>query len=173
MKKLILGLAAISCLAVACNDTSGTGQGNTADTVTTRNVKTAMASCEALNKHDANAVYKDCSSDFVDYGSGEGKPMTKIDSLKANMQGFFNAMPDFKGENMQAIGHGDSVVVLADWGGTFKKDYMGMKATGKSFKVADADIFTFNKEGKITTHRSVQSQAAFFAQLGISMPAKK
>ncbi len=44
-----------------------------------------------------------------------------------------------------------------------------MKATGKSFKAKDVDIFTFNDAGKITEHRSVQSMATLMQQLGVPM----
>jgi hypothetical protein len=47
---------------------------------------------------------------------------------------------------------------------------MGMKATGKSFKVNDVDIFKFNDAGKMIEHRNVQSNATVAAQVGMSMP---
>ena len=53
--------------------------------------------------------------------------------------------------------------------GTFKAELMGMKPTGKSFKVKDVDIYTFNDDGKITEHRSVQSMATMLSQVGAKM----
>jgi hypothetical protein len=46
---------------------------------------------------------------------------------------------------------------------------MGMKPTGKSFKVKDVDLFTFNDEGKITEHRSVQSGKTMMDMVGAKM----
>ena len=43
---------------------------------------------------------------------------------------------------------------------------MGMKPTGKTFHVKDVDLFTFNDEGKITEHRSVQSLQTMMMQVG-------
>jgi predicted ester cyclase len=52
------------------------------------------------------------------------------------------------------------VLVEGEWGGTFKKDLAGIKATGKPVKFKDVDIFKFNEDGKITEHRSVQNVGA-------------
>jgi hypothetical protein len=46
---------------------------------------------------------------------------------------------------------------------------MGMKPTGKSFKVKDVDLFTFNDEGMITEHRSVQSGKTLIDMAGAKM----
>jgi hypothetical protein len=48
-----------------------------------------------------------------------------------------------------------------------------MKATGKVFKSPDVDIFTFNKDGKITSHSNIQSYILALYQLGVPMPVKK
>ena len=80
------------------------------------------------------------------------------------------AFPDFKGENFTTIAEGNHVVVIGDWSGTFKGDLMGVKPTGKSFKVKDVDIFTFNDEGKITEHRSIQSIEHIMSQVGAKWP---
>ena len=46
---------------------------------------------------------------------------------------------------------------------------MGMKATGKSFKYWDGDLFTFNSDGKITEHRGIQSSMVPMMQVGAKM----
>jgi hypothetical protein len=40
-----------------------------------------------------------------------------------------------------------------------------MKATGKQFKLRDADIFKLNDEGKIVEHRYIQPDATLFGQV--------
>jgi hypothetical protein len=57
------------------------------------------------------------------------------------------------------------VVVLAEYSGTFKKDFGKMKATNKSFKFPDADVFTLNDDGKISSHRYIQPDATLFGQV--------
>ena len=71
---------------------------------------------------------------------------------------------------MFAVADGDYVIVYGTWTGTWKNDFMGMKATGKSFKVNDADIFKFNDAGKMMEHRSVQSMKTIAMQIGMKMP---
>jgi predicted ester cyclase len=89
------------------------------------------------------------------------------------LKSFLTAFPDFKGEKLHAFAEGDSVIVTGIWSGTFKGTYMKMKPTGKTYNAPDVDIFTFNKDGKITSHSSVQSEATFLYQLGVPMPQKK
>lgn len=167
-------MAAAGCFLAACKGpaTVNTSSDSAAATLT-KNKQTAMNSEMAMIKMDMDGVYKDCSPDFVDYGNGESKPVKSIDSLKANMKTFFAAFPDFKGENLRAVADSDMVIVTGDWSGTFKAEFMKIKPTNKVFKAADADIFTFNKEGKITSHKSIQSEMTYLYQLGVPMPAKK
>jgi hypothetical protein len=169
MKKLILGVAIAALFLSACTQNKSTGTASLADSATIKNKSTAIAAIEAFNNHDVDAIYKDCAANFKDFGNGSMPPVSNMDTLKANMKGFLEALPDFKGENIQAVAAGDTVIVTADWSGTFKKDYMGMKATNKSFKAPDADVFIFNKEGKMISHRSIQGEPTYFYQLGIPM----
>lgn len=176
MKKLIIGIASASCLLMACNNKSSTTATGTDSTTSNSNKikQIALNSDLAFNNKDAEAVYKDCSSDFVDYGTaGESKPMKNIDSMKTNLKQLFVAFPDFKVENLYAIAQGDTVMVLGDWSGTFKSEYMKIKPTGKSFKLTDVDVYTFNKDGKINSHKSIQSETKILYQLGIPMPPPK
>jgi predicted ester cyclase len=176
MRKIITGMAVIvsACLLFACESKTSSainGSDSTA-TITARNKQIALNTEEAFNKKDLEGIYKDCSPDFVDYGNGEYKPMRNLDSMKINMKSFLAAFPDLKGEDFQATAQGDTVIVTGKWSGTFKNEFMGMKPTQKSFKTTDADIFSFDKDGKITSRRSIQSEAAYFSQLGIPMPEK-
>jgi predicted ester cyclase len=169
MRKLTLGMAAAACIFAACKAPAGDAGPSAMD----KNKQTAMAAEAGFNTHSADAVFKDCAADFADYGNGDGKPMKNIDSMKTGMKSFFTAFPDFKGENLVAYADSNTVVVTGTWSGTFKSDFMKMKATGKTYKAMDADIYAFNKDGKITSHKSIQSDATFFYQLGLPMPPKK
>jgi predicted ester cyclase len=175
MKKLIPCVAIAALFLSACS-TKSTTIASAADSVamkTAKNKEAALNSNLAFIKGDVDAAFKDYSSDFVDYGDGSSKPMKNIDSMKMNNKAFLAAFPDLKVENMHAVGSGDTVIVTGTWSGTFKKEYMKIKPTNKSYKVPDADIFTFNKDGKITSHSNIQSLATYFYQLDIPMPAKK
>ena len=120
---------------------------------------------QAFNSHNADDILKDVSADFTDYGEGNGKPIKNLDTLKMGLKEFLVAFPDVKGENLMAIADGNHVAVFGDWTGTFKADMGKMKATGKSFKIKDADLYTFNDAGKITEHRSIQSNMALMSQV--------
>jgi len=171
-------MIASSALMVACNN-SGTSSANkpdssamsnassSAQSTRERNEKTALASIEAFNAHDIAGTYKDATPDGVDYFDGSMKPAKGIDSMKAALQPFLTAFPDIKGSNLMVLSDvdGKHVIVVADWTGTFKGEMMGMKPNGKSVKYMDGDLFTFNDEGKITEHRSIQNFGTIMAQL--------
>jgi ketosteroid isomerase-like protein len=125
-----------------------------------RNKKVVMASMENFMKGDLDATFKDAAPDFVDYADGSIPPIKNLDSLKVFMRMLLSSLEGYKGENLVYFTDGAHVIVHGDWGGVFKNDMMGIKATGKSVTFKDADIFTLNEDGKITEHRSVQNLAA-------------
>lgn len=172
----VAGLFAVSCTnAPAPTSNEDTTKAAAADKMNAsdkleKNKSAAMASLQGINSHDISAVLKDIATDFVEYGDGSGTPVKGMDSCKASLQMFFTAFPDIKGENLTAMAEGDRVVVFGDWSGTFKGKMMNMAPTGKSFKIKDADVFTFNENGQMTSHRSIQSMATMMMQVG---PDKK
>jgi predicted ester cyclase len=178
MKPLFI-ITVLSCLGLACNNSNPSTEPKTDTTATAmnapktdileKNKATALATQQGVNNHDADAVMKYAAADMVDYGDGSTPPAKGVDSCKKFLHMFLTAFPDIKGENFMAIAEGNHVAVFGDWSGTFKGEMMGMKPTGKSFKVKDVDLFTFNDEGKITEHRSVQSSATMMMQVGAGM----
>jgi predicted ester cyclase len=127
---------------------------NDAEAKEERNRQTVMASFEAFNKGDVDKAFENVDPSYMDSFDGSG-PAMPADSVKSMFRAILAAMPDYKGSNFEYIADGNKVVVLGDWSGTFKNDLMGMKATGKSFSFRDADIFTFNDNGKLIAHRSI------------------
>lgn len=122
-----------------------------------RNKKVIMASMESFMKDDIDGTFKDADTRFIDYGDGTMAPVTHIDSLKAIMRMIKSSIEGYRGENLAYYTDGDYVLVHGDWTGTFKNDLMGIKATGKTLKFKDVDIFKLNDEGKIVEHSSVQN----------------
>jgi predicted ester cyclase len=169
MKKLILGMAAAACIFTACKPSTG---GDAAASME-KNKQAALNADMAFGKKNVDTAFKDYAPGFIDYGNGEGKPVKNIDTLKANMKSFLAAFPDFKGENIMAVADSNTVVVTGTWSGTFKGEFMKIKPTNKSFKASEAEIYTFNKDGKITSHKSTQSEVTYLYQLGVPMPPKK
>jgi predicted ester cyclase len=139
------------------------------DSVLEKNKATALASVQAFSAGKMDDAFKDVTADAVDYGDGMMAPVKGLDSIKAMIKTFMTAFPDYKGENFLVIGDGNHVAVFGDYSGTFKNALMGMKPTGKTFKVKDVDLFTFNDAGKITEHRSVQSGKTIMDLVGAKM----
>lgn len=169
-------LLVLACFA-ACNSTpenTVTAPAvNSEESIEAKNVKTVKASMEALNQHNVDAMYKDVAPDAMDYGDGSMEPMRNSDSTRMMMKAWLDAIPDFRCENTEFYSEGNKVVVISDVSGTWKNNFMGMKASGKSFKFRDTDIFTLNNEGKITEHRSIQHMGPLMAGIGMSMPGEQ
>jgi len=169
-------------LLTACNNNKTSDAANSTDSASSgmnskedteeKNKETALASVRAFSDHNVDEGFKNVTADAVDYGDGSMPPVKGVDSAKTFGKMFLASFPDYKGENLMALADGDHVAVMGDWSGTFKKDLMGMKATNKQFKVKDVDIFTFNSEGKITEHRSIQSMQNILGLAGASMHKK-
>lgn len=176
MNKLLLSAVVISFM-TACeqksdntssstdNDSSAVSSASSAEQMEEKNKETALASVRAVGSGKIDEGFAHVATDALEYGDGSGPAIKGKDSAIAMIKGFVTAFPDYKGENLEAVADGDKVFVYGDWSGTFKKDYNGMKPTGKSFKVKDVDIFTFNDKGEITEHRSVQSWETMMAQV--------
>jgi predicted ester cyclase len=171
MKTLIAGVVIAACLFCACKSKSGADDsGNYAAIFSQKIKQVALNADKALGRGEVDSAYKDCTADFIEYGNGESKTTKNLDSTKAYMKQFVRSFPDFRIENLHAYADSNTVVVTGDWSGTFKSQFRDIPPTMKSFKAPDADIFTFNKDGKITAHRSIQSEIAILYQLGISLP---
>lgn len=149
----------------AAPDNADSSKAEKAESREDRNKKIVKEAMAALNDHDFGKLTGYMTPDAVDYGDGTTDPIKSPDSIKARMKIFFTAFPDFKGSDLKYFADGDQVVVLGEYTGTFKNDLGKMKATGKSFKFKDADIFTLNDEGKITSHRFIQPDATLFSQV--------
>jgi predicted ester cyclase len=172
---LFIAVAFATFSFASCNNPSTNGEASKTDSTciktqmkNDRNKKTAMESIDGINAHDAGKVMKDASPDFMDYGDGSMPPQ-KIDSAKQMLAMFLSAFPDAKVSNTQCVADGNTVMAMSDWSMTFKNDMMGIKATGKTVQGKDIDIFTFDDNGKITSHRNIYPSAAIFANAGVDM----
>jgi predicted ester cyclase len=130
-----------------------------------RNKQVAMASINAMAAGNVDGVLKDAANDVSDYGDGSGTPIKGVDTAKKMISEWLANVDKYKVDDVLTIADGDHVAVFGTWSGTFKNNFMGMKSKGKSFKIRDCDIFTFNADGKITEHRNVQSFATMISQL--------
>ena len=186
MKKVFLLLAVSTALFTACQTSptkEGTEAGDTSRSDTTsaagmgenkeeRNKKIMMASFDAMASHNVNEMLKDCAPDCVDYGDGSMPPVKGKDSIAKMINMWMDAFPDNKGNDLKFVADGDWVMVWGEWTGTFKSDFMGMKATNKSYKMKDVDIFKMNDAGQVIEHHNVQSPNTMMRQVGMTPPKK-
>jgi len=174
MKKIIFFMGSALLVLTACNSNSTSSTKAASDSskmasnvdmkqkMEESNKQKAIASVQAFSNHDAEGAFKDATINSVEYGDGSMTPVSNLDSAKAGAAMFLKSFPDIKAENILALADGDRVAVFADWSCTFKNDLNGMKATGKTTKFHDCDLFKFNDSGKIVEHRSVQNMSVLF-----------
>jgi len=158
LKILLLGV----CVMAACKQPN--------KSASEKNITAALASVHAFEKADLAAMKSFCGPGFIDYGSGEDRPWTNLDSMKVGMDACNAAFGGQRVSNLQAFSSGDTVIVTDTWSGTFKYPFIGIKPNGKKFSYPDAEILVFNKDGLIISHRAIQSNNTAFAQLGIKLP---
>jgi steroid delta-isomerase-like uncharacterized protein len=88
---------------------------------------------------------------------------------RAGFQEFFSAWfaasPDFKHEVKQLAIDGDRVWVYGTYSGTHAGDWLGLPATGKSYRFDAVDIFRV-EDGKLAEHWDVLDVHTLFRQLG-------
>jgi predicted ester cyclase len=183
MKKLLMITSAIILFA-SCNNSGSSSQekkdsaGNMSSNMSStenkeeRNKQTVSDAVKAVNTGNVDELAKYFAPDMVDYGDGTMPAAKSSDSVRAMLHVFVNTFPDMNIDPIVTAADGDYVIVYSHWSGTFKNDMMGIKATGKSFKTKDADIFKFNDEGKIVEHWSVMPMDMIWKGVEAKMPSK-
>jgi predicted ester cyclase len=154
---------------ISCTNSQGSSA-NSQEAKEERNKNTALAAVKAFEAGKIDSVFKDADPESIDYMEGSMPPVKGLDSVKANLKSWMEAVPNYKGSDFTAVADGDYVMIYGEWSGTWQNQFMGMKPTGRSFTVKDVDIFKFNEAGKIIEHRSVQSNNEAARQLGMTMP---
>ena len=134
-----------------------------------RNRKIVMESIQAFISHNPEVVLKDADPNLTDYGDGSGPQLKGKDSIHSAIKHWMAAFPDIKGEELKVIADGDWVLVWGKWSGTWKGDLMGQKATGKSYKFCDTDIFKVSDDGKILEHHSIQAPITLAHMVGLKV----
>lgn len=172
----LLLIAATTGWALACQPTSDSSVDRTKaptpqEQIEKRNKRIVLARVHGFERGSVDSVIREENTavDFVDRREGS-PPQKGIVSARAGLRQFMHAFPDYKGHNFMAIAEGDDVMVYGEWSGTWKRDFLGMKATGKSFRVNDVAIFKLNHEGKVVEHHAIQPFATNAKQIGMRLP---
>lgn len=138
-------------------------------TGTTLNAQTAaqnkaatMKIYECINSKDFDCMSKFMANDVVEYAAPE--PIKGKDAVMQGLREYFDAF-ELQVTPDKVVAEGNTVMILVTASGTWKKDFMGMAATGKSFKMQDVDILEFNDAGKLKAHWSVQDPMVMMSQI--------
>jgi predicted ester cyclase len=117
---------------------------------------------ECLNNKDFDCIKAVMADDMTEYAAPE--PVKGKDAVLGGIQEYFAAF-DINMTVDKIVAEGNTVMVLITANGTWKKDFMGMKATGKSFSMKDVDILEFNDAGQVTAHWAVQDPMVMMSQI--------
>ncbi|HEY6954875.1 MAG TPA: ester cyclase [Flavisolibacter sp.] len=133
-----------------------------------QNKEVALSAVEAVGRYDVHAVFKECTPDFLDYGTGSSKP-APVEAGKQFFKEFVTAFPDYEVSNMKCVADDEWAMVWCDCSGTWKNEFMKQQPTGKGFKFPDVDIFRFDEDGKIIEHHNIVDFSYIFREVGIKM----
>ena len=154
-------------------------------TVTLEQVSSGDNAVEAKNETAAKALYGsfDKKDDKAFLGSFADESTladyTRHEDLKGKdvpkkwWAEVYKSFPDLKVSVTDSMAIGDYVISEIEVSGTFKGDYQGMKATGKSGKVHQLNVLKFNKDGKIAWSGIWGSRAEAASAYGVPMPGPK
>ena len=124
----------------------------------------------AFNAHDLDGYLSFHAEDIffeqviADGAMGHGKK-----ELRAFVNGFFVALPDFKCEVTSLIANGNRQCEECVMTGTHRGNYQGIESTGKSFSVRGVLIREL-KEGKTSRFSIYFDPTSLMRQLGILPP---
>ena len=157
MKQWHLIVFLVLCLILSCknkNEDNNYEQANR-ENKEEKNKRIALQCIRDWGSGNMDDILSHTAANAIDYGDGSTPPARGIDTMKMFMNQWRFAVNEYKSSNELAVADSDYVFVYADWDGSFKSDFMGMKTAGKSFHFKDVDIFKFNEDGKISEHRAV------------------
>lgn len=168
-----IGLALASCNGSSSSSDSSKTSVDSKQAKEERNKQIVLASWDASVKRDADGTLKSAATDIIDYGDGSTPPIKGLDSLSVRMKKWMAAskmaFPDAKVSGVLAAASDDTVLVWSEVSAAWKREFMGQKPTGKSFRLYGVDYFVLNPEGKIIEHRATPGNAEIAKQIGMKM----
>lgn len=126
---------------------------------------------DVINAHNVDAIADYVTDDFVDHNPDPDQKQG-LAGLQAAFKGMFMAFPDIQVKVEEVVAQGNMVVARVTMTGTQKGDYMGMKASGRSFSMGGMDMIKL-KDGKATDRWGYFDSMAMMAQLSPKKDAMK
>jgi predicted SnoaL-like aldol condensation-catalyzing enzyme len=115
-----------------------------------------------MNDHDITALDKYWTEDYIQHN-----PMIESgrEPFREFMQGWLKAMPDLTWEPiLQPVASGDQVWAYGKYSGTFKNNWLGVKANNKKIEFTAVDMVRV-ENGKIAEHWDVMDLDSLFEQM--------
>ncbi len=124
---------------------------------------------EVVNRGDLSLVDELLAPDHVEHELLAGvKPGRE--GVKQLFAGLREAFPNLKTSVDDLLADGNKVVARVTMSGTQAREFMGIPATGKSFRITVIDIMKFD-DGRITEHWGVSDTGSLIQQLtGVASP---
>jgi steroid delta-isomerase-like uncharacterized protein len=121
---------------------------------------------EVLNTGDLERADVYITPDRPDNDPGLPPEMTRDrEGFKLFFRMFRTAFPDQHFDIAFMVAEGEKVVAYGMVEGTHQGEFLGMKASGKHFKVRNIDICRFNEAGLIAEHWGLFDLAGMMRQL--------
>jgi steroid delta-isomerase-like uncharacterized protein len=118
---------------------------------------------EVFNAGNAAAADRFIARDYVEHSPFSGQPRT-LDGFKKGFTQHKRAFPNLRFQVEDMIAEGDRVMARWVVTGTHRGAFMGMKPTGRSFRVNGVDIIRLSK-GKAVEHWGFVDEMALMRQL--------
>jgi len=119
----------------------------------------------AIRQHDVDAVValvsKDCVVESMTSGSRSGR-----EGIRQLYQEWFTGFPDMAVHAQETVIDGDRGVLVLTLAGTDLGGFMGIPATGKSFRLSAVIVLTV-AQGEVVRYRSVYDFTGLLVQVGI------
>jgi predicted ester cyclase len=137
-----------------------------------RNKMLSQKAIDLINARDFEGFGKMLAPTYTELQAPPGTPKGPAAGVEG-VKAFVAAFPDLKITVKEIVADGNKVYMLSEATGTFTNEFMGMKPTGKTFRLEDVDILEISPEGLALSHRTVQDPMVMLIQLGVPMPPGK
>lgn len=116
-----------------------------------------------MNEHNLSAIEEFWTEEYIQHN-----PMIKSgrEPFKQFAKGWLDAMPDLEWQPIiPLVTSGDQVWAYGKYSGTFKNDWMGMKANNRKIEFTAVDIVRIENR-KIAEHWDVMDLKTMLEQMG-------
>lgn len=131
-----------------------------------RNREVVLNAIKALSDHDIDGFMSYHTDDMTSHEPFYPDPIPR-DQLITLLHQWVHTYPDAKVETQHIYVEGDIVAVENLVSGTFENDFLGEKATGRSYQTREAVFFEL-ENGKIKAERIYIDRKHIAEQLGAS-----